>query len=121
MPARNSSTVTIVQAALSGDPGFDAIEIDRVLGILRGQSVHTISATSHEFLDEKAVQGILKCSHQTLWRFEKRGELIPARIGRSRRYSRHQIDEFIQDQVMQAEKRRVQPQIDTAIDSGIHP
>ena len=95
MPA-NEQTVRMVNAALGADAGMTESEVHIVLNALRGSACTTLNTPSpDELLDEKAVQALLKLSHQTLWRLEKDGELVAHRIGRSRRYSRRQIEGYI--------------------------
>jgi len=116
MSGASKQTVVAVQAILASDGCVTPEQHGAILAILNGASPGV--QTPDEMMDEKSVGVVLKCSHQTLWRLEKRGELVPARLGRSRRYSRRQVVQFVDEALRRAEARRVRPRTgDSVVES----
>ena len=55
-----------------------------------------------EYLTERQVADLLQVSPRTVWELRKQGVLPAAQVGRSVRYSRRMIDDYMQRQ-MQAQ------------------
>lgn len=107
----SKQTVRAIEAIMSADDNITVEVKQTVLSILKNERTNSPPAGNDELLDEKATRSLLKASHQTLWRMERRKELVPIRIGRSRRYSRHQLEAFISSKRLRLER----PEQDVAV------
>lgn len=91
----SDQTLKMVRLALSSDSGVTEPLTEAVIGLLTDGVQGYTPEPADELLVPSEVRARLKISERTLWRLEKRGELVPCRIGRVRRYSRKEVETYL--------------------------
>jgi len=85
----------MVRLAMSSDAAVTEPLAEAVIAMLTDGQEGTKPEPSDELLVPAQVRAMLKVSRRTLYRLEERGELVPCRIGRVRRYSRQHVETYL--------------------------